>query len=194
MIHSYSMLDVNSTSTTLYFEQMLSLYPNLVYRSPLLEGYVSASGAGSDALLQASRSAMVSFVEILSVAQLIEFCTCLNNIIRTNIERSIDRVVIPTLVVYGFLFDAGVFERVQEQSDWWVSYSLEGTNIRSTNTLMFSKAGRSYLPLHKEATTNQPTCTSWKPLSNFTRVLHKCLLCNAKSQASFAVCSCIRIR
>lgn len=134
MIHSYSMLDVNSTSTTLYFEQMLSLYPNLVYRSSLLEGYVSASGAGSEALLQASRSAMVSFVEILSVAQLIEFCACLNNIIRTNIERSIDRVVIPTIVVYGFLFDAGVFERVQEQGDWWVSYSLEGTNIRSTNT------------------------------------------------------------
>lgn len=123
MSYSYSMLDVNSTSTTLYFEQMLSLYPNLVYRSSLLEGYVSASGAGSDALLQASRSALVSFVEIFSIAQLIEFCTCLNYIIRTNIERSIDRVVIPTLVVYGFLFDAGVFERVQEQGDWWVSYS-----------------------------------------------------------------------
>lgn len=123
MSYSYSMLDVNSTSTTLYFEQMLSLYPNLVYRSSLLEGYVSASGAGSDALLQASRSALVSFVEIFSIAQLIEFCTCLNNIIRTNIERSIDRLVIPTLVVYGFLFDAGVFERVQEQGDWWVSSS-----------------------------------------------------------------------
>lgn len=123
MSYSYSMIDVNSTSTTLYFEQMLSLYPNLVYRSSLLEGYVSASGAGSDALLQASRSALVSFVEIFSIAQLTEFCTCLNNIIRTNIERSIDRVVIPTLVVYGFLFDAGVFERVQEQGDWWVSYS-----------------------------------------------------------------------
>lgn len=123
MSYSYSMLDVNSTSTTLYFEQMLSLYPNLVYRSSLLEGYVSASGAGSDTLLQASRSALVSFVEILSIAQLIEFCTCLNNIIRTNIERSIDRVVIPTLVVYGFLFDAGVFERVQEQDDWWVTSS-----------------------------------------------------------------------
>ncbi len=121
MSYSYSMLDVNSTSTTLYFEQMLSLYPNLVYRSSLLEGYVSASGAGSDALLQASRSALVSFVELFSIAQLIEFCTCLNNIIRTNIERSIDRVVIPTIVVYGFLFDAGVFERVQEQGDWWVS-------------------------------------------------------------------------
>lgn len=123
MSYSYSMLDVNSTSTTLYFEQMLSLYPNLVYRSSLLEGYVSASGAGSDALLQASRSALVSFVEKFSIAQLIEFCTCLNNIIRTNIERSIDRVVTPTIVVYGFLFDAGVFERVQEQGDWWVSCS-----------------------------------------------------------------------
>lgn len=123
MSHRCSILDVNSTSTTLYFEQMLSLYPNPVYRSSLLEGYVSASGAGSDALLQASRSALVSFVEIFSIAQLIEFCTCLNNIIRKNIERSIDRVVIPTLVVYGFLFDAGVFERVEEQSDWWVSSS-----------------------------------------------------------------------
>lgn len=126
MSYSYSILDVNSTTTTLYFEQMLSLYLNPAYRSSLLEGYVSASGAGSDALLQASRSALVSFVEIFSIAQLIEFCTCLNNIIRTNIERSIDRVVIPTLVVYGFLFDAGVFERVQGQDDWWVSFFLEG--------------------------------------------------------------------
>ena len=91
-----------------------------MYRSSLLEGYVSAAAAGSDALLQASRSALVSFVERFSVAQLIEFCACLNNTIRTNIGRSIDRVVIPTLVVYGFLFDARVFDRVQEQGDWWV--------------------------------------------------------------------------
>lgn len=117
---SYSILDVNSTSTPSYFEQMLSLYPSLVYRSSLLEGYVSASGAGSDALLQASRSALVSCVESFSASQLIEFCTSLNNTIRTNIERSVDRVVIPALVVYGFLFDAGVFERVQEQGDRWV--------------------------------------------------------------------------
>lgn len=99
---------------------MLSLYPSLVYRSSLLEGYVSASGAGSDTLLQASRSALVSYVERFSASQLIEFCTSLNNTIRTNIERSVDRVVIPTLVVYGFLFDAGVFERVKEQGDRWV--------------------------------------------------------------------------
>lgn len=125
MSYSYSIMDVNSTSTTLYFEQMLSLYPKLMYRSSLLEGYVSASGAGSDALLQVSRSALVSFVEKLSIAHLIEFCTCLNNIVRTNIELSIDRVVIPTLVVYGFLFDAGVFERVEKQGDWWVPSSWE---------------------------------------------------------------------
>lgn len=123
---SYSILDVNSTSTPLYFEQMLSLYPNPLYRSSLLEGYVSASGAGSDALLQASRSALVSFVEKFSVSQLIEFCTCLNKTIRTNVEHSVDRVVIPTLVVYGFLFDAGVFERVQGQGDWWVYSSWRG--------------------------------------------------------------------
>lgn len=117
---SYSILDVNSTSDPLYFEQMLSLYPNPVYRLSLIEGYVSASGAGSDALLHASRSALLSSVDKFCVSQLIEFCTCLNNIIRTNIERSVDRVVIPSLVVYGFLFDAGVFERVQGQGNWWV--------------------------------------------------------------------------
>lgn len=96
----------------IYFEQMLSLYSLGYLRMSLLEGYVSAAGAGSDSLLRSSRVALVSYAEQLSATDLMKFCDYLGNIIGQNLSN--DRILVPALVVVGFLFDAGVFEPIRE--------------------------------------------------------------------------------
>lgn len=95
---------------------MLSLYSLGYLRMSLLEGYVSAAGAGSDSLLRSSRAALVSYVEQFSATDSIQFCDYLSNIIGQNLSN--DRTLVPTLVVVGFLFDAGVFEQIRETEHW----------------------------------------------------------------------------
>lgn len=82
----------------------------------LLEGYVSAAGAGSDSLLRSSRFALVTCAEKLSTTDLIQFCDHLSTIIGQNLSN--DRISIPILLVVGFLFDAGVFEQIREAEHW----------------------------------------------------------------------------
>lgn len=101
---------------TIYFEQMLSLYSLGYLRLSLLEGYVSAAGAGSDSLLRSSRLALVSYAEQLSAADLIQFCGHFSKIIGQNLSN--DRILVPALVVVGLLFDAGVFEPIREAEHW----------------------------------------------------------------------------
>ena len=81
-------------------------------RFSLLEGYVSAAGAGADSLLRLSRLALVTYIEQLSTTEIVAFCDCFNGIVEQNLSN--DRVLIPTLVVLGFLFDSGVFEQLRE--------------------------------------------------------------------------------
>lgn len=107
---------MNYTSTQVYFEQILSLYPLGYLRVSLLEGYVSAAGAGSDSLLRSSRLALASYAEHFSATNLIQFCDCLSSIISRNLSN--DRILVPTLVTVGFLFDAGVFEPIREAEHW----------------------------------------------------------------------------
>lgn len=116
---SHPIQDVDATSTPMYFAQILSLYP--WYGCSLLEGYISPAGAGSESLLQSSRSALVSYTEQISADDLIAFCTELSIVIHKNCgngpgqSASVDRIVIPALAVFGFLFDFGVLERVREE-------------------------------------------------------------------------------
>lgn len=100
----------------IYFEQMLSLYSVGYLRVSLLEGYVSAAGAGSDSLLRSSRLALVLYAEQFSATDLIQFCNYLSSIVGQNLTN--DRILVPTLVVIGFLFDAGVFNPIRETEDW----------------------------------------------------------------------------
>lgn len=107
-----SIVDVNSTATSTYFEHMLTLYSLDWLRSSLLEGYVSAAGAGADSLLRSSRLALVIHIEQFSTTELVDLCHCFNGIVEQNLSN--DRVLIPTLVVLGFVFDSGVFEQLRE--------------------------------------------------------------------------------
>ncbi|MCJ1465433.1 hypothetical protein MMC07_004051 [Pseudocyphellaria aurata] len=114
---THSLQDVHFTSSSIYFDQMISLYSLGYLRVSLLEGYVSAAGAGSDSLLRSSRFALVSYAEQFSTKDLIQFCDHLSTVIGQNLSN--DRILVPALLVVGFLFDAGVFEPIREAEHCW---------------------------------------------------------------------------
>ena len=84
---------------------------------PLLGGYVTSGGAGSESLLGASRAAFLMFAESSNLAALSVLCTFLTDLIRENVSN--DRLAVPTLEFVAFLFEAGVLQRLREQDFAW---------------------------------------------------------------------------
>ncbi|KAF6229417.1 hypothetical protein HO133_007533 [Letharia lupina] len=113
--------DISQTSTSEYFLQLLSLCSHHLtqgwIRKPLLEGYVTSGGAGSESLLGASRAAFVFYTESSDLATLTVLCTYLTDIIRENIFN--DRLAMPTLEFVAFLFEAGVLQRLRDRDFAW---------------------------------------------------------------------------
>lgn len=112
--------DIAQTSTTAYFQQMIALSThddvgNWV-RDPLLEGYVTSAGAGSETVLRASREAFSTHTNSLEIGRLEILCTHVFGTLRTDptIDRltASDRLNIPTLDFLAFLCDSGVLHRL----------------------------------------------------------------------------------
>ena len=95
-----------------YFQQLLTLCSKDWVRLSLLEGYITSAGVGSESLLRASRSALVDYAENLPASELVALCQDLLEVVRQNIAN--DRLIIPSLEVIAFLFDAGQFQRVND--------------------------------------------------------------------------------
>ena len=79
---------------------------------PLLKGYVTSAGSGSESILQASREAFVAYTVGCSPSELATYCTNIVNMVQDNLSH--DRLVVPTVEFLGFLFDAGVLPRLAE--------------------------------------------------------------------------------
>ncbi len=106
--------DVSDTSTEPYFLQLLPLCSLPWIATPLLRGYLSSSGAGSESLLRSSRAALVHYTEQLPTHSFIAFCKTFTAIIHDNISN--DRILLPALDTLGFLFDAGIMQRLNPDS------------------------------------------------------------------------------
>ncbi|KAI9821625.1 MAG: hypothetical protein M1827_002206 [Pycnora praestabilis] len=113
---SMRFFDVSHTSSYEYYMQLLSLFhKQLVWvRVPLLEGYVTSAGVGSESLLRASRQALVDFADSLPDSGGACSLTDLSNDLMEVLERSFtsDRVTVPTLEVISFMFETRVFHRL----------------------------------------------------------------------------------
>lgn len=81
---------------------------------PLLNGYVTSAGSGSESILYASRQAFVAYTVGWSPSELATYCTNIVDIMQNNLSN--DRLVVPTADFLGFLFDAGVLPRLAEES------------------------------------------------------------------------------
>ena len=80
---------------------------------PLLNGYVTSAGSGSESILYASREAFVAYTIDCSPSELARYCTNIVDIMQDNLPN--DRLVVSTVEFFGFLFDAGVLLRLAEE-------------------------------------------------------------------------------
>lgn len=83
-------------------------------RLPLLEGYVTSAGAGSEALLITSRGALIDFAaQCCGDYNLQDLCVDLVEVLSRN--SSNDRIAVPAMEVLSFfLFDTGFAARLEE--------------------------------------------------------------------------------
>ncbi|KAI9777363.1 MAG: hypothetical protein M1835_005261, partial [Candelina submexicana] len=103
---------VGQVSSHKYFLELLQLLRQKSVRIPLLQGYVTSAGAGSEAIIIASRGALVDFAEQRDeVYNLCELSTDLVEVLKRNSNN--DRVAVPAMEVLSFfLFDTGFAARV----------------------------------------------------------------------------------
>ena len=140
--------DGSQTSTIEYFLQFLSLCSEPLtqdwIRKPLLEGYVTSAGAGSESLLGASRAAFTSYTEPLDLANLATICTDLTDLIRENLPN--DRLAIPLLEFVAFLLEADVLQRLRDQDFAWKRLFTEvrKAHFKSGNVQKIEAAVRIY--------------------------------------------------
>ena len=93
-----------------YFSQLLFLSTIEWVRRPLLECYITSAGIGSEAVLRASRRAIVLHLEQLPEPELLKFATDFLQVFKEGLQS--ERLIIPSLEVCGFLLEYGVFERL----------------------------------------------------------------------------------
>ena len=140
--------DISQTSTIGYFLQLLYLCSQHStqewIRKPLLEGYVTSAGAGSESLLEASRAAFISYTESLDLATLALSCRYLIELLRENISN--DRVAVPTLEFIAFLLETGILQRLRDQSFAWKRLFTEvrKAHFKSSNVQKIEAAVRIY--------------------------------------------------
>ncbi|SLM39571.1 Tubulin-specific chaperone D, C-terminal [Lasallia pustulata] len=139
--------DVAQTSTVEYYQQLLSLRSADWIRLPLLEGYVTSAGVGSESLLRASRAALVDYAEHLHIADLVALCQDLMEILRRHIAD--DRLIIPALEVVAFLLDAGQFQRINNVELKWRNLLalIQKSHFKSGNVHKLEAAVKVYTGL-----------------------------------------------
>ena len=142
------MSNISQTSTVEYFLQFLSLCSDHLTQSwvskPLLEGYATSAGAGSESLLVASRAAFVLYTENLDTATLATLCTYLTEVVRENISN--DRLAVPTLDFIAFLFEAGILQRLRDRDFPWKRFftDVRKAHFKSGNVQKIEAAVKIY--------------------------------------------------
>ena len=95
---------------------MISLSREEWARRPLLKGYVTSAGSGSESVLQASREAFVAYAAGCSQSVLATYCTDIVDIVENNLAN--DRLLVSAVEFLDYLFDAGVLPRLAEDKFW----------------------------------------------------------------------------
>lgn len=155
-----AIVDIAQTSTTEYFRQLISFCDHGWIRAPLLEGFVTSAGAGSESVLQASRTAFVAYSDSCSAVALSMYCTTIIDVVHDNYSN--DRLLLPAMEFLGFLFDAGVLNRLANEMFGYMKPTFLMINVATTDV---SIAGHDFSKLSREPIPNQPTFTKSKLLS-----------------------------
>ncbi|KAI9724156.1 MAG: hypothetical protein M1812_000875 [Candelaria pacifica] len=135
---------VDQVSSHEYYLELLNLLHHKSLRLALLEGYVTSAGAGSEALLINSRSALIAFAEHNGGDySLSDLCADLVEVLRRN--SSNDRVAVPAMEVLAFiLFDSG-FNEILEGFKWRALFvTVQKAHFKSGNAQKLEAAVKIY--------------------------------------------------
>lgn len=73
--------------------------------------------SGGKSLLHASRAAFAAHTNAITPSELDVLCTTLLNILKSSVRAEYnsgsDRLLVPVMEVWGFLFEIGVLERLE---------------------------------------------------------------------------------
>ncbi|KAL2040021.1 hypothetical protein N7G274_007424 [Stereocaulon virgatum] len=146
-----AIVHIAQTSTTEYFRQMISFCDHGWIRAPLLEGFVTSAGAGSESVLQASRTAFVAYSDTCPAIALSMYCTTIVDIVHENYSN--DRLLLPAMDFLGFLFDVGVLHRLATEMFGWTRLfeiiqraQSKSTNIHKIEAAVKIYAGMALVP------------------------------------------------
>ncbi|KAL9596781.1 MAG: hypothetical protein Q9219_005571 [cf. Caloplaca sp. 3 TL-2023] len=92
-----------STASTIYFELVLRICNCASLRLSMLEGLITSASSGSEALIRASRTAMINCFNAFSPEEVDLFYKALLQIIQANVPDG--RLIRPGLEVLAFLLD-----------------------------------------------------------------------------------------
>ena len=101
--------DVANTSSVEYYLQMLSLASLEWVRLPLMEGFMTSAGGGSESVLRSARAALSTHVMSLDGDSLKDFYDVLVNLLKVKPPK--ERLLVPLLEVLAFLFEIEVFDQ-----------------------------------------------------------------------------------
>ena len=86
-------------------------------QNDILEEIVIPMTSGGRHLLTASRAAFAAHTDAIAPIELDALCTALLNILRSSARadanNGYDRLLVPIMEVWGFLFEIGVLERIK---------------------------------------------------------------------------------
>lgn len=105
MSHS-EFMDVGQTSSLPYYYELLSLLKIDWLRQPLLRGFVTSTGTGSESVLRTSRAALSKYLAKLDSTNLVAFAKSLTTLLRDNLTH--ERLAVPILDSLAFLLQSNV--------------------------------------------------------------------------------------
>ncbi|KAI9679221.1 MAG: hypothetical protein M1817_005240 [Caeruleum heppii] len=152
MAHIFKDSGKITASSEGYYKQMLRcLTVNVAWlHLPVLEGFVTSAGAGSETVLQASRRALVDLLHRgRGTDQPLRSLSGLSNALTQILKRHLtnDRVAVPTLEVLAFLFDMGLARWSTEVNAKSHFILVQKSHYNSTNVRKLEAAIKVYAGL-----------------------------------------------
>jgi len=166
----------DGTSSYAYFAGTLALLQTT--RDPAITeaiclGFVTSAGMGSESVVQNSRAALLDAADAWSAEDiegdkthfsLVDFSNCLLGLLKVNLEA--ERVVLPLLEVFSFLFDMQVLQRLMSSSFKYISKTFAFQDLTNSHLAFVP-----FFPIRRKLTSSLRTCRSYNSHSTSTAVL-----------------------
>ncbi|KAL7266968.1 hypothetical protein RUND412_010467 [Rhizina undulata] len=136
-----------SVGSVEYFTALLPLLLVEQLQLPLLAGYVTSSGGGSDSTIKSSTTALLTYISTLPLAHQESISNSIITLLETNVPN--DRVLIPALETIGIILEMAVlspFLATPEGIKWSkkLAVTVMKAQYKSGNVLKLQAALRVY--------------------------------------------------